>query len=149
MAFDGCCPDCKTPGDDCPLGNVFSVEATYWYCIIFMTSGFHTNIPFTFISTQSWLKLQAWYGVAKTLDILRKNEICQPPSPGSNHRLLTLDYITYCITCCIWMNRSQMSMFSCHCHKKDKLHHGASASKLWVCLTTKHNWPSCSNGGYR
>ncbi|KAJ7380232.1 Anaphase promoting complex subunit 11 [Desmophyllum pertusum] len=21
MAFDGCCPDCKTPGDDCPLGK--------------------------------------------------------------------------------------------------------------------------------
>ena len=20
MAFDGCCPDCKMPGDDCPLG---------------------------------------------------------------------------------------------------------------------------------
>ncbi|KAG4997380.1 hypothetical protein JHK82_028154 [Glycine max] len=19
MAFDGCCPDCKLPGDDCPL----------------------------------------------------------------------------------------------------------------------------------
>ncbi|KAF5463604.1 hypothetical protein F2P56_014199 [Juglans regia] len=21
MAFDGCCPDCKLPGDDCPLRN--------------------------------------------------------------------------------------------------------------------------------
>ncbi|KAK7836537.1 anaphase-promoting complex subunit 11 [Quercus suber] len=21
MAFDGCCPDCKLPGDDCPLNN--------------------------------------------------------------------------------------------------------------------------------
>ena len=21
MAFDGCCPDCKLPGDDCPLGE--------------------------------------------------------------------------------------------------------------------------------
>ena len=21
MAFDGCCPDCKIPGDDCPLGK--------------------------------------------------------------------------------------------------------------------------------
>ena len=20
MPFDGCCPDCKVPGDDCPLG---------------------------------------------------------------------------------------------------------------------------------
>ena len=20
VAFDGCCPDCKLPGDDCPLG---------------------------------------------------------------------------------------------------------------------------------
>lgn len=23
MAFDGCCPDCKLPGDDCPLGTKF------------------------------------------------------------------------------------------------------------------------------
>nr|XP_058958015.1 uncharacterized protein LOC131785182 isoform X2 [Pocillopora verrucosa] len=23
MAFDGCCPDCKIPGDDCPLGCWF------------------------------------------------------------------------------------------------------------------------------
>lgn len=35
-AFDGCCPDCKMPGDDCPLGksshwftSVVGVEA-YW-----------------------------------------------------------------------------------------------------------------------
>lgn len=21
MAFDGCCPDCKMPGDDCPIGK--------------------------------------------------------------------------------------------------------------------------------
>ncbi|KAL3528239.1 hypothetical protein ACH5RR_012895, partial [Cinchona calisaya] len=25
MAFDGCCPDCKLPGDDCPLKHMFSV----------------------------------------------------------------------------------------------------------------------------
>jgi len=22
LAFDGCCPDCKLPGDDCPLGQI-------------------------------------------------------------------------------------------------------------------------------
>jgi hypothetical protein len=22
MAYDGCCPDCKVPGDDCPLGMI-------------------------------------------------------------------------------------------------------------------------------
>ena len=22
VAFDGCCPDCKTPGDDCPLVSI-------------------------------------------------------------------------------------------------------------------------------
>ena len=21
VAFDGCCPDCKTPGDECPLSQ--------------------------------------------------------------------------------------------------------------------------------
>ena len=26
MPFDGCCPDCKLPGDDCPLGEWIS-----WY----------------------------------------------------------------------------------------------------------------------
>ena len=23
LPFDGCCPDCKIPGDDCPLGNTY------------------------------------------------------------------------------------------------------------------------------
>ena len=27
MAFDGCCPDCKTPGDDCPLGK----NVAFWW----------------------------------------------------------------------------------------------------------------------
>ncbi len=21
LSFDGCCPDCRVPGDDCPLGE--------------------------------------------------------------------------------------------------------------------------------
>lgn len=21
LPFDGCCPDCRVPGDDCPIGN--------------------------------------------------------------------------------------------------------------------------------
>jgi anaphase-promoting complex subunit 11 len=24
VAFEGCCPTCKTPGDDCPLSKCFS-----------------------------------------------------------------------------------------------------------------------------
>lgn len=24
MPFDGCCPDCKIPGDDCALGKVIT-----------------------------------------------------------------------------------------------------------------------------
>ena len=27
VAYDGCCPDCKRPGDDCPLSELFSAEA--------------------------------------------------------------------------------------------------------------------------
>ena len=26
MAFDGCCPDCKLPGDDCPLSKLLAVD---------------------------------------------------------------------------------------------------------------------------
>lgn len=26
MAFDGCCPDCKIPGDDCPLGKMCKIS---------------------------------------------------------------------------------------------------------------------------
>ena len=40
MAFDGCCPDCKIPGDDCPLGE-----------------GFHKKVLFTcykFIQVSQW-----------------------------------------------------------------------------------------------
>lgn len=28
MAFDGCCPDCKLPGDDCPLSKQLTSVAT-------------------------------------------------------------------------------------------------------------------------
>lgn len=40
MAFDGCCPDCKLPGDDCPLS-----EST---CIVFISS----NLFFYYQSLQ-------------------------------------------------------------------------------------------------
>lgn len=30
MAFDGCCPDCKLPGDDCPLSKL-TILATYGF----------------------------------------------------------------------------------------------------------------------
>jgi len=26
VAFDGCCPDCKVPGDECPLSELFVVS---------------------------------------------------------------------------------------------------------------------------
>ena len=29
MAFDGCCPDCKMPGDDCPLSMPFPYLISY------------------------------------------------------------------------------------------------------------------------
>ena len=29
MAFDGCCPDCKIPGDDCPLGKYLNCKNLY------------------------------------------------------------------------------------------------------------------------
>ena len=28
LAFDGCCPDCKMPGDDCPIGDPCLLAAT-------------------------------------------------------------------------------------------------------------------------
>ncbi|KAK4378784.1 hypothetical protein RND71_000646 [Anisodus tanguticus] len=28
MAFDGCCPDCKLPGDDCPLKHFSCLTAS-------------------------------------------------------------------------------------------------------------------------
>ena len=30
MPFDGCCPDCKIPGDDCPLGKFFLYKLITW-----------------------------------------------------------------------------------------------------------------------
>ncbi|KAK7846641.1 anaphase-promoting complex subunit 11 [Quercus suber] len=29
MAFDGCCPDCKLPGDDCPLRGPVPLKNYY------------------------------------------------------------------------------------------------------------------------
>ncbi|RAL37548.1 hypothetical protein DM860_000242 [Cuscuta australis] len=34
MAFDGCCPDCKIPGDDCPLIWGACNHAFHLHCIL-------------------------------------------------------------------------------------------------------------------
>ncbi|GAB2293289.1 ubiquitin-protein ligase Anaphase Promoting Complex [Dionaea muscipula] len=34
MAFDGCCPDCKLPGDDCPLIWGQCNHAFHLHCIL-------------------------------------------------------------------------------------------------------------------
>ncbi|KAK4551826.1 hypothetical protein RGQ29_032254 [Quercus rubra] len=34
MAFDGCCPDCKLPGDDCPLIWGTCNHAFHLHCIL-------------------------------------------------------------------------------------------------------------------
>ncbi|CAN1161192.1 Anaphase-promoting complex subunit 11 [Linum perenne] len=34
MAFDGCCPDCKLPGDDCPLIWGKCNHAFHLHCIL-------------------------------------------------------------------------------------------------------------------
>ncbi|CAI5971445.1 unnamed protein product [Closterium sp. NIES-64] len=34
MAFDGCCPDCKMPGDDCPLIWGMCSHAFHLHCIL-------------------------------------------------------------------------------------------------------------------
>ncbi|XP_025979887.1 anaphase-promoting complex subunit 11, partial [Glycine max] len=34
MAFDGCCPDCKLPGDDCPLIWGVCNHAFHLHCIL-------------------------------------------------------------------------------------------------------------------
>ncbi|KAK1281385.1 Anaphase-promoting complex subunit 11 [Acorus gramineus] len=34
MAFDGCCPDCKFPGDDCPLIWGACNHAFHLHCIL-------------------------------------------------------------------------------------------------------------------
>ncbi|XP_049936312.1 anaphase-promoting complex subunit 11 [Nymphaea colorata] len=34
MAFDGCCPDCKFPGDDCPLMWGACNHVFHLHCIL-------------------------------------------------------------------------------------------------------------------
>lgn len=33
VPFDGCCPDCKVPGDDCPLSKLFSLLDVSFGCL--------------------------------------------------------------------------------------------------------------------
>ena len=35
MAFDGCCPDCKLPGDDCPLSKSLFID-TYFNFLFYV-----------------------------------------------------------------------------------------------------------------
>ncbi|KAK7846640.1 anaphase-promoting complex subunit 11 [Quercus suber] len=38
MAFDGCCPDCKLPGDDCPLNNYHGILCWPYYGVLHIVS---------------------------------------------------------------------------------------------------------------
>ena len=40
MAFDGCCPDCKLPGDDCPLSKYITYLTMFHF--VFMSCQFTT-----------------------------------------------------------------------------------------------------------
>lgn len=48
MAFDGCCPDCKLPGDDCPLSKqlqlVNLMMAWCTYCLVSCNNGVKDTI---------------------------------------------------------------------------------------------------------
>ena len=42
MPFDACCPDCKIPGDDCPLGDLLNNSVyKYLFFYIFMFVNFN------------------------------------------------------------------------------------------------------------
>ncbi|KAG4983314.1 hypothetical protein JHK87_028063 [Glycine soja] len=36
MAFDGCCPDCKLPGDDCPLSKLLLMILLATFIVIIL-----------------------------------------------------------------------------------------------------------------
>lgn len=35
MAFDGCCPDCKLPGDGCPLSKFYFFSYLFLFVVSF------------------------------------------------------------------------------------------------------------------
>ncbi|RUS81529.1 hypothetical protein EGW08_010699, partial [Elysia chlorotica] len=45
MAFDGCCPDCKLPGDDCPLVWGQCSHVFHMHCIVKWLQSQSTNSP--------------------------------------------------------------------------------------------------------
>ncbi|CAH3022576.1 unnamed protein product [Porites evermanni] len=45
MAFDGCCPDCKIPGDDCPLVWGRCSHVFHMHCILkWLNSQLHQQL---------------------------------------------------------------------------------------------------------
>uniref|UniRef100_J3LN01 Anaphase-promoting complex subunit 11 n=1 Tax=Oryza brachyantha TaxID=4533 RepID=J3LN01_ORYBR len=53
MAFDGCCPDCKFPGDDCPLIWGSCNHAFHLHCILKWVNS-QTSTPLCPMCRREW-----------------------------------------------------------------------------------------------
>ncbi|CAN6295380.1 unnamed protein product [Urochloa humidicola] len=53
MAFDGCCPDCKFPGDDCPLIWGACNHAYHLHCILKWVNS-QTSTPLCPMCRREW-----------------------------------------------------------------------------------------------
>ncbi len=59
LPFDGCCPDCRIPGDDCPLGTqcmkVLSKEVRFNYEPLAISFGDGSYITFLILYSEGRL----------------------------------------------------------------------------------------------
>uniref|UniRef100_A0ACD5YMK1 Uncharacterized protein n=1 Tax=Avena sativa TaxID=4498 RepID=A0ACD5YMK1_AVESA len=53
MAFDGCCPDCKFPGDDCPIIWGACNHAFHLHCILKWVNS-QTSTPLCPMCRREW-----------------------------------------------------------------------------------------------
>lgn len=71
MAFDGCCPDCKLPGDDCPLGTK---------CCCMIAVIFISDWTVTLMGNQSQLYFKEPFNLPRTIlsnnIFFRSNILC-------------------------------------------------------------------------
>ena len=43
--FDGCCPDCKHPGDDCPLSKIQMILQMVFIAFLVLMLNYYYGIP--------------------------------------------------------------------------------------------------------
>ncbi|KAM1243774.1 hypothetical protein ACFX2G_035990 [Malus domestica] len=105
MAFDGCCPDCKLPGDDCPLTKRQSEEAA-GNLFDRMTPLFHNMVDFEKLDSMKLIALAQRLNASHIKVLQSQNDVVNKDKEFS-------------CRCKALIGLMQMQGFGCRCRAFD------------------------------